>query len=309
MPVATRSIAGRGASAPERWPVAASSAIADLITGPVRAASVVGADRHALYLQLCDEPGIRLAVVSSDAVRMPFAIRLPHVASTSPLLGVRVGERASVGLGAVSVARLHVGVGRWWNAHPAIRPLTHAELARWRDGLDLFGASRRAPGLAYDDDAVFAFGIALARHDGAEAVRAAGRLIGRGPGSTPSGDDVVAAVLAAVSVFVSAYPAAAAMWEACGRPVGRAVVATADERTTPVSAALLRHAVRGEPTGEVADVLRAAAGPPEALNAAILRLLAVGHTSGADCLQGLRILAAALAPRFARSAATDRSTA
>ena len=285
----------------------ASGAIADLVTGPARAATVLAAGPYAAYLTFAGERGVRLALVTADAVRVPFGVRLPHVAARSPLTGVRQGQRAVVGAGTVSIGHLSVGVARWWSARPVLHPLASADLMRWREALDSATKGARSPGLPYDDEAVFAFGLALARHDAAEATRGAARLLGRGPGSTPSGDDLLAAVLAAMRIFAPAYPRAAAMWESCGKAVAESVTAIAGDRTTPLAAALLRYAVRGEPTGEVADVLRAVGRPADVVHTATRRLSAVGHTSGADCLQGLRILAAALAPSFGHAPATERS--
>ncbi|WP_167828900.1 DUF2877 domain-containing protein [Streptomyces sp. MZ04] len=114
---------------------------------------------------------------------------------------------------------------------------------------------------------------ALRRDDDTGRIVAAGRaLIGRGPGLTPSGDDVLCGALLAR--------------HATGRPVGAlaAAVAGAEERTPLVSAALLRHAVRGECIPQVADAIRGlAAREPLPL----APLLAVGHHSGADLVRGI----------------------
>jgi hypothetical protein len=145
------------------------------------------------------------------------------------------------------------------------------------------------------------------------AARAARALIGRGPGLTPSGDDAIAGVEAAL--------------HALGHPLAGVTAACLDdidERTTTVSAALLRHAARGAFAERIHDLLAAllapapehtAAGdPPWEMTLAhapsrsraltprptdadlsreivdgIATAVAWGATSGSDCLAGVLI--------------------
>lgn len=104
-------------------------------------------------------------------------------------------------------------------------------------------------------------------------------LLGRGPGLTPLGDDVLAGWLATRA--------------AAGRP--DAVLASAVRRrlgvTTLLSATLLDCALRGEVLPQLADWL---AGPTTATTDA---LLAVGATSGAGLLTGARLALRSLADR------------
>jgi hypothetical protein len=114
----------------------------------------------------------------------------------------------------------------------------------------------------------------------AEATAVLG-LLGRGDGLTPSGDDVLAGWL------VARY--------AIGRPsesVGAAVATHAADRTTVLSATLLRRAVAGEALPECRDLLlalRNGAG----VEAARDRLLAIGHTSGAALALGISLASGA----------------
>jgi hypothetical protein len=101
-------------------------------------------------------------------------------------------------------------------------------------------------------------------------------LLGRGPGLTPAGDDVLAGFLLGSMAF--------------GLDAGRvraAVAAMAPARTTALSAALLWHADRGECVDEVAVVVASPSGP------AVDRLLRIGHTSGAALATGLATAASA----------------
>jgi len=101
-------------------------------------------------------------------------------------------------------------------------------------------------------------------------------LVGRGPGLTPAGDDVLAGALVA------------------GRATGDprldgwrkgTEAALARRRTTAVSRALLHHALAGWATPELADFVTAAcAGEADAC---LRRLLAIGHTSGAALASGV----------------------
>jgi hypothetical protein len=104
------------------------------------------------------------------------------------------------------------------------------------------------------------------------------RLVGRGPGLTPAGDDLLAAAL------VTAHATGDPRW-----PAWRAATRAAlrDRTTTAVSRGLLHHAMDGYATPPLADLVEALcsgadpAGPTR-------RLLAVGHSSGAALLAGVR---------------------
>ena len=123
-----------------------------------------------------------------------------------------------------------------------------------------------------------------------EAVR---RAIGRGPGLTPAGDDVLAGILAVLTppgvgagVAVGCGPAAARL---------RAALVPALPATTDISRALLRQASRGHVSRPVWELARAvlsgrtAAAPARAgVPATVLStVLSIGATSGGDTCAGL----------------------
>jgi hypothetical protein len=124
---------------------------------------------------------------------------------------------------------------------------------------------------------------------GAPVRPAVARLLGRGSGLTPTGDDVLAGALVTLAAFA---PRAAA-------PLAIAVTEAAGAATTAVSAALLRHAARGECIPQLAGLLAAVAGGRDAggLARAAGALLAVGHCSGAGLVHGV-ILGLAVASRL-----------
>ncbi|MEW2357968.1 DUF2877 domain-containing protein, partial [Spirillospora sp. NPDC029432] len=118
------------------------------------------------------------------------------------------------------------------------------------------------------------------------AVECAERIVGLGPGLTPSGDDILAGLLVTLRLVGGARdPGGRAVWLAGW--LGAAVTADAGTRTTALAATLLHCAASGAAGAEVAAVLRAVAGHEPAAPA-VRRLLAAGHTSGADLAAGVQ---------------------
>ena len=114
-------------------------------------------------------------------------------------------------------------------------------------------------------------------------------LAGLGPGLTPAGDDVLAGVLLVA--------------RARGGPAAEPALvhAAAEARTNDVARAFLAWAARGQSIAPVHDLLTAAVTSDRAgATSALRRLLAVGHSSGADLAFGLRLgLGLGLGLRFA----------
>jgi Protein of unknown function (DUF2877) len=114
------------------------------------------------------------------------------------------------------------------------------------------------------------------RRDPGSARGAARLLTGRGPGLTPVGDDLIAG--AAVTV--------AALGDQLGFPPERrrgwrraAVLPDLADRTTAVSATLLRLAAHGLAPEPLHGVLHGAAAPDQGLRS-LSRLVGIGHTTG-----------------------------
>jgi Protein of unknown function (DUF2877) len=263
-----------------QFAAAASSSLRDLLTGPAQPARLLGAGPAALYLET-REPAV-VAVLTHDAVRLPCGIVLPATRAELPLtaVGPTAGSGCQVGGGRVSwtgpSGPVVLDIVREW---PVVRigagaPVPAAVRAaraalRGADALPAGPPGVTGPGLA----ALPGRGPGLAA-----------ALLGRGPGLTPAGDDLLAGLLLGALAF--------------GGPAGSlraAVAALGPARTTALSAALLRHAARGECIGEVAALAAAltGAGPVES---AASRLLGVGHTSGTALALGL-VLAAESAVR------------
>jgi hypothetical protein len=211
---------------------------------------VVHASSTAVYVDL---DGWCLGLVSATATRVPCALwsRLPDLGVLDPVVQVHRGELV-VGDRPVRVTRLvdprvsRVGPHA---AGASIRP--HLIPSGMTSGLDLPVDGRLTP--AHLD-----------------------RLLGRGPGLTPLGDDVLAGWLTTRA--------------ALGRPddVLSAAVRRRLGVTTLLSATLLDCAIRGEALPQLAAWL---AEPTDATTDA---LLAVGATSGAGLLAGAGLALASI---------------
>jgi Protein of unknown function (DUF2877) len=291
----------------------ASALIRDLITGPVRPASVLADGEVATYL---DVDGRLVAVVAPGGVRLPCAVVL--TADGQPLGGCAdrrsrgpsgpapKAPRAGSNLVCLSAAQPPRTNERDLSAQPR-RGSGPTNAVGWAIG---GGAvhQRGRPALAVGrwfeprvrvpraDPRACARLATLVRSRGevdpllppgaiehladdlaaGDPGRAVAVLLGRGTGLTPAGDDLMAGALAALRALGS--PAA--------DDLGRAVREMAPVATTRLSAALLDAADLGAVVPEAAAVLRSLAGAG-GLDAATDRLLAVGHTSGWHLAAGL----------------------
>lgn len=231
------------------------------------------------------EPQV-IAVVTGQATRLPNAMVV-----TDPMPQVSVGDEACVGDGSIDIGRLRLRAHRWWNPAPPLGAVRVAELVRSLPEMaGLCERSQRRSGLE-GNGAANLLAQGCAEGSLLKSVVAAEQLVGLGPGLTPSGDDVLAGLLVALRHLGGATGAGRAVWLADW--LAAAVTFDVRGRTTPISAALLHCAARGEASGEVLAVLRGLSGR-QSLEPALRRLLQLGHTSGADLAWGLRIGLAAV---------------
>jgi hypothetical protein len=252
-----------------QYPVAASVAVSPLLQGPRRTVEVAAVTTSVVYLATGDPLHPALCLAGAGAGRMPFAL----ICGRALPGGSRVGQTGTIEAGRLTLGASTARVGRWWRPR---RPsgLSEAPHARLRAAACHLAA--RVPVLRGYSQSIAELVQALDWQAPLEAPAA--RLLGRGPGLTPLGDDVLAGALATLVALES--PAA-------GR-LGAAVLAHAPDRTTFVSAALLHHAARGESVPELTALLVAARdGGAQRLSAATDRLLRVGHTSGAGLAIGV----------------------
>jgi hypothetical protein len=294
------------------FPVAASSAVELALVGPPRPATVIATTTHATYLEVADADRTMLCLTSGAAVRVPCAVVL---GSRMLPPQVPVGTAAVVGDGQVAISddERAYRVQRWWRPPVprglgAVPPARLAATVRWLTGRVADPLDAEGRGAVADLVAALAAGV---RPDAPVT-----RLLGRGPGLTPTGDDVLAGAL--VTLHALGSPAAATL--------ARAVLDRAPGTTTPVSEGLLRHAAYGRCIPQLADLLESVGGgsridpgsgdggtaesygaaplaAPERAAGALPRaagaLLAVGHCSGAGLLHGVLVAVAIAHARLA----------
>lgn len=212
---------------------------------------ILHATSTAIYVDL---DGWCLGLVSATATRVPCALW-----SSLPDLSHLASAPVRVSAGTLVVAEEAVHITRL--AHPRLAPMT---------------AAKRAPSALRHLTLKSLGGVVLPR-DGRLTVEDAERLLGRGPGLTPLGDDILAGWLATR--------------HALGRP--DATLTSAVRRrlgvTTLLSATLLDCALHGEALPQLADWLA------DPTHHATEALLAVGSTSGAGLLTGAELALKSLA--------------
>jgi hypothetical protein len=271
--------------------VAASSAVELALVGPARPAEVIAATPHATYLEVADPDRTLICLASASAVRVPCAVVLESKAMPPQ---VPVGAIARVGGGSISIGDDTIGsitfrAQRWWRP-PRPRGLGAAPPARLAGAVGWLTGRVADPLDATGRAAVAELVATLSAGERPDA--AVQRLLGRGTGLTPTGDDVLAGAL--VTLHALGSPAASTL--------GRSVRAHAPAATTTVSAGLLRHAADGTCIPQLSDLLNTVGGPgaEEALPRAAGALLAVGHCSGAGLLHGVLVAVAIAHARIAQ---------
>ena len=264
----------------QQFAAAACEAIRPLLAGPVVSAQLVGLGTHAAYFRTSSEV---FAVLTSSAVALPCTLVLaPGRAlpdSLGPGVAVLVGGGRVQWRNPAGDADVAVVATRWWPAPQVLTSMIEIDLTRATAEVMAALGGHALPG-----------GVAQALADAADAVLARApelaarhlvRVLGVGPGLTPSGDDAAAGLLLTARAL-AATPAALDQVA----QIGQVVADVALERTTAISAALLRHAAAGRAAQVVVDAVAAVAAG-SASTAALERLLQLGHTSGADTAAGV----------------------
>ncbi|WP_370618265.1 DUF2877 domain-containing protein [Mumia sp. Pv 4-285] len=234
-------------------PSAATAEVAARLHGPRRSTEIVHRSRHAVYVRDGDRC---LAVLARDAVAVPCGLLTgwPDLAATRTVV---------LGEGVCVVDGRTLRVSRYVEARVAVRPALAAD--------DLSDASLLVAVAAHLPTGTTAYDRL-----GDDDPRAVAGLLGRGPGLTPLGDDVLAGWL--VTRYAAGLHA--------GQVVDR-VLSDAPTRTTTVSATLLSHAARGEAVPELRALVDGLGAP--GTDARLAALLEVGHTSGAGLALGVAL--------------------
>ncbi len=260
-------------------------------------ARVLAVHAYGVYLEVA---GSVLPVLTSDAVALPTSVRVAGRAG-EVRWGVSAGDLVDVGAGRVRLPGLEVVACRAWRASRVHR-LTAPEAAL-TSASRVSGANHmqehvaRAPASASRGscsgrgaEAWLVDGI---RHvvSATEPTTAVARLLGRGPGLTPAGDDALAgAVLVGVALR---------------RPTTLPdAVRTRLGATTAVSRALLQAACDGYAAEPVVGLVDAVvAGDRDEVDRHLPRVLAIGHSSGRDLVTGMLVALEAAHPSSGRNAA------
>ena len=256
---------------PSEVAAAGPALVRDLISGPVRPVDVLGRFATAVYLRLAG--GEVIALLSSDAVRLPIGLILPTSSREIPL--TCLNGPVAVGSGAVHTGSWSCRVSRLVSlrAPAALTPDRYACEHLQRRLADFEAAD---PELRLPD------ALLEVAHSPDVAADVVERLLWVGPGLTPAGDDVLAGLL--VGLWSFGHRA---------EPLRLTVLAGLATGTTDLSAALLRCAARGESIPQVNQLLRTMSGSAwlGRVDHAMDDLVRVGHTSGTALATG--VLAAA----------------
>jgi hypothetical protein len=204
-------------------------------------------------------------------------------------LGLRGGDRVHVRSGFLGIgSRLVVdcrAAPRW---APACDPKLEPGLQR-----RLSFVASAARDRSWPASASMAHVVGTAVNDATALGDVLATVVGRGPGATPSGDDVLIGVLAVLHSPYSGRAGAKA-----GETLGRSLLPLLPT-TTEVSGHLLRQAANGLFSRDLHELVAALieGPPPEELGKKVRRVIETGATSGADTCEGLL----AFAPAFFRT--------
>lgn len=242
----------------------------DVLAGYCGEAALLHASPDAIYIDIDSDV---VGVISRHGVKVPCAVRtmLPAVDhfisdGSSPTHGslVRITD------GRIGFDHQEIVIGRIIDCQlPAIDPSDAAAMS-----------AQLKPLL---DDSV----LGELRSEALQALLCADTyavdaLLGLGSGLTPLGDDVLCGW---TTTLVAAD-------HACADPIIGQILQRAHERTSRLSATLLRRAAAGEAIPEFTDLavaLQYRADNPQKIAAFTRALSAVGHTSGAGLLLGFSI--------------------
>jgi hypothetical protein len=273
-----------------------------------RTGVVLGAGATAAWVDL---DGFVVAVTTREVPLLPNAVALAAGSGVLARPGIGPGAPARLAPGRVDLGPLRV---TWdpaappaWDPTVRVPPDVGRDSVAGRGAAPLRALGVDAPGsaalvgelariglpTAVDPDGAAALRLLLQgvrERDPVPAAAGARELLGRGPGLTPEGDDLLAAVAGTLAVLGPATGL-----DGPDRAALLAAVAPAAGRTTALSATLLALAAAGrlpEPAGRLLDL-----GPDgeAARPAALARLERLGHGSGRAYAAGIAVASGLLA--------------
>lgn len=263
------------------------------LNGTAFAGVVHSAFRRAVNIT-CQATGELHTLVSDELDDGPNSL----VVATDDFLraGIRPGDAVRAGAGNLAIAGKAVvnltEVAAWRAPLPTSRVarsvlrerLVEAERLLRRDGTpggfiaDPSGGEIARVTTRMLQEAANGVIAALGHGDESEALRQAQRLVGLGPGLTPSGDDFLLGLLAARALGRGR----------AGDEFARGVARLAKTDTNPISHAALAKAAKGEVRDGIARFIIALSEPGgEALPMALARVLAIGSSSGTEIAFGV----------------------
>lgn len=273
---------------------------ADLIAAPLAglrnrdaAGTVLASFERSAYLDL---DGRIVAAASGELDPGPLTIGLSEF---SAVRTVAPGERIILRDGRLRIGQAVVDLGcaRVWD--PALPPLPKnlapvaapVAMKGVREAVvDELRARGSQSSVAARDGLLEALASGLAAiaaflsgesSSGAAAHAVAAQIAGRGPGLTPSGDDLLTGIVHAVTLWPKLADAAGG-----ASRVRDLLVNAAVPHTTRISAAYLEAARQGWASEPWHALVHGIGQGPDAVRAAARRLLLIGETSGADALTG-----------------------
>lgn len=314
-------------------PIAIAHPIANLVIGTLRPATVLAAHSAAVVLCVEPMPGLDIdrvdgsapgssapgsagagstgaaglnpgstigvarivTLLAREASGVPNGARTALRAADRPFAGINAGDAAFVGAGGIRLP------DRYFHAVRTIRTGV-PYIAPAPDAAEIIANTAAAALRGVADEPVDELREALDIGDASRLRAAVHALVGLGTGSTPGGDDVLAGTMAGLKSIRRDIRA---------EQIAAAALPNIDTRTPLMSADLLRLAAAGHVCAEAGAVLRAAAGSAADLQHALVGLLRIGHTSGADLATGIAIGLGAAAgleprrPRHTRRGSTD----
>ncbi len=266
-------------------------AILSASTIPTSLSPFLTSTRHGTVLAVFDRSayldldGRVLALTGGPRARGPLAIVVPDAGALRPLAE---GEPVHLKAGTLWVGNHHValhGADKWDASLPptGLADDAAAHAASSRAVLAELRARPPAESVAsLLERGLDVIGEVLSGKEHPErlSTAVAQDIAGRGPGLTPSGDDLLLGIIHAVTL----WPRLAA--RAGGIAVRQLIADAARPHTTRISAAYLEAAARGLATEPWHDLARSLHRPGPTLREAASGVLRTGETSGADALTG-----------------------
>jgi hypothetical protein len=270
---------------------------------------------HSVFQQACNirlDDGRLLALLTPQLANLPHGVRVGSAAEFAFADHLRVDQTAGCRADVLRLGEdglsIDLGRARPWRSEleaPGIDLDRPEAVLAWRTAWHALWRHERGAAATHDQRSFDAAVLPVSPGDALrraalrdalhlaratrfrqpwQAAAAMERLIGCGPGLTPSGDDLLVGFLAGLRVAAGDRTERRNFLKSLGEAVIDAAAATNE-----ISRAFLCHATAGsvaEPLALLARRIGEAATPDE-VERAIARALRFGHTSGADATIGL----------------------